>query len=67
MEGIRNQLNKLDKDQTDYEEKHDNRCFSMLNVIKKVLLCVYNKKIEQWIEKRFGCRREKNTKYEKNV
>lgn len=35
MEGIRNQLNKLDKDQTDYEEKHDNRCFSMLNVIKK--------------------------------
>merc|ERR1711935_208737 len=35
MEKLRVKINQIDTDQSGYEEKHDNRCESMINVISK--------------------------------
>jgi hypothetical protein len=36
MEKLRFKINQIDTDGSGYEEKHDNRCESMINVIAKV-------------------------------
>ena len=36
MEKVRSKLSTIDSKQSEYEEKHDNRCYSMISVIKQV-------------------------------
>jgi hypothetical protein len=55
MEKLRFKINQIDTDGSGYEEKHDNRCESMINVIAKVYFLTEKFRMQS-SERRWGLR-----------